>query len=777
MAYIGQDPVIGRYIIVDQISGGFNGTASGFTLAAGGQGVIPGLAQNVLLSLGGVIQQPGTDYTVSGSGITFTTPPLSGTTFFATVLGDVQAVGTPSDGTVLPASIASSGTFVFPNITTTGTTLIASGNASTPSLAVIGDTNTGLYSPGADQLSITTGGTERFRIDNAGQLEAVSLGTVAAPTFSFTTDPNTGIYSPGADQLAISTNGARRLLISNGQIQADIPLTVAMGGVGYQTVFRSGANEENFITHGASGFTVFRNHNGSEFMRLDSSGRLGVGTSAPTALLSLVGSNTTNSQNVSFLATDASNTTFRIGHTTGSNCNIGPNTNHNLRLGAFTDSAGQATAFTPYLTLDTSGRVGIGTSTPSSPLHINGTANSTAITLSVGGTVTGYIGPAGFLGGSDVNMGYRVESGNNQVFYIGASEKVRIDSSGRVGIGTTSPSYLLDLQGSGAVSARVLSSGSDALLRLTNTTASTGREFYISSTNSGNLIFVDNTSGGQRMALDSSGRLLVGTSTASQASTLLLQGRGSATGSAIARLCTTDATPANGASLGIVAFSDSGHTTAAQISVVRDGGTWTSGTSQPTRLEFSTTQNGTASPTEAMRINQAQNVLIGNTSSNEPCRLFSQSNTDTVGPQLVLHNVKTGTASSNSVVFYRNSTSTGSIATTNTAVAYNTSSDYRLKENVTAVTDGIARLQQLKPSRFNFKADPDNTVDGFIAHEAQAVVPECATGTKDAVDADGNPVYQGIDQSKLVPLLTAALQEAVGRIETLEAEVAALKGA
>ena len=170
MAYIGQDPVIGRYIIVDQISGGFNGTASGFTLAAGGQGVIPGLAQNVLLSLGGVIQQPGTDYTVSGSGITFTTPPLSGTTFFATVLGDVQAVGTPSDGTVLPASIATSGTFVFPNLTTTGTTLIASGNASTPSLAIIGDTNTGLYSPGADQLAISTGGTGRLFVNSSGRL-------------------------------------------------------------------------------------------------------------------------------------------------------------------------------------------------------------------------------------------------------------------------------------------------------------------------------------------------------------------------------------------------------------------------------------------------------------------------------------------------------------------------------------------------------------------------------------------------------------------------------
>jgi hypothetical protein len=88
----------------------------------------------------------------------------------------------------------------------------------------------------------------------------------------------------------------------------------------------------------------------------------------------------------------------------------------------------------------------------------------------------------------------------------------------------------------------------------------------------------------------------------------------------------------------------------------------------------------------------------------------------------------------------------------------------------------VDRLNQLQVHRFNFIADPDKTVDGFIAHEAQAVVPECVTGTKDAVDADGNPVYQGIDQSKLVPLLTAALQEAIGRIETLEAKVAALEG-
>jgi hypothetical protein len=129
----------------------------------------------------------------------------------------------------------------------------------------------------------------------------------------------------------------------------------------------------------------------------------------------------------------------------------------------------------------------------------------------------------------------------------------------------------------------------------------------------------------------------------------------------------------------------------------------------------------------------------------------------------------------NHALFINTNGTVGTISTNASATAYNTSSDYRLKENIEPVADGITRLQQLKPSRFNFIASPDHTVDGFIAHEAQAVVPECVTGEKDAVDDGGNPIYQGIDQSKLVPLLTAALQEAIGRIETLEAEVAALK--
>jgi len=137
--------------------------------------------------------------------------------------------------------------------------------------------------------------------------------------------------------------------------------------------------------------------------------------------------------------------------------------------------------------------------------------------------------------------------------------------------------------------------------------------------------------------------------------------------------------------------------------------------------------------------------------------------------------------------------------------SYLTSSDYRLKENVVPMTGSIDRLKELKPSKFNFIADADKTVDGFLAHEAQEVVPEAISGTKDAMtteeyevepaieatyDEEGNELTpaveavmgerevikpQGIDQSKLVPLLTSALQEAVAKIEDLEKRIEILE--
>jgi len=144
------------------------------------------------------------------------------------------------------------------------------------------------------------------------------------------------------------------------------------------------------------------------------------------------------------------------------------------------------------------------------------------------------------------------------------------------------------------------------------------------------------------------------------------------------------------------------------------------------------------------------------------------------------------------LIFINGNGTVGSVTTSGSATAYNTSSDYRLKENVSAMTQATERLKQLLPKRFNFIADADTTVDGFLAHEVADVVPEAITGTKDGMrdeeyevkpavlDDDGNvvdeavmgtrsvPDYQGIDQSKLVPLLVATIQELEARITQLE---------
>jgi hypothetical protein len=119
-------------------------------------------------------------------------------------------------------------------------------------------------------------------------------------------------------------------------------------------------------------------------------------------------------------------------------------------------------------------------------------------------------------------------------------------------------------------------------------------------------------------------------------------------------------------------------------------------------------------------------------------------------------------------LFRYNNSDVGSISVTSSSTAFNTSSDYRLKENVSYDFDATSRLKQLKPSRFNFIADADKTVDGFLAHEVSDIVPEAISGEKDAVDSDGNPEYQAIDQSKLVPLLVKTIQELEARITTLE---------
>lgn len=135
------------------------------------------------------------------------------------------------------------------------------------------------------------------------------------------------------------------------------------------------------------------------------------------------------------------------------------------------------------------------------------------------------------------------------------------------------------------------------------------------------------------------------------------------------------------------------------------------------------------------------------------------------------------TNSTNAIAFLNAAgSSVGQIAITSTTTAYQTSSDYRLKEDVAPMTGALATVSQLNPVTYKWKSDGSDG-QGFIAHELQEVVPDCVTGEKDGVDEEGNPRYQGIDTSFLVATLTAAIQEQQAIITQLRADVEALKSA
>ena len=322
---------------------------------------------------------------------------------------------------------------------------------------------------------------------------------------------------------------------------------------------------------------------------------------------------------------------------------------------------------------------------------------------------------------------------------LAVSGALSADSSGNVGIGTSSPGAKLDVVGIATVR-----NNSAAFNTTPNTNyglnfqASSSGVTYITSYSSGgntDIAFATNSGGGaaaERVRIDSSGNVGIGTS--SPATKLEVNGA--------IQLSTTNQ----------IQFFTSNYYIRASTGL------------EIAANDFTRFLTGGS---ERARIDTSGNLLVNTTTANARATFKEAVN-------WVISTERTGTIAEGHIRFTNANGIVGSVQTSGSSTSYNTSSDYRLKHDIAPMTGALAKVAALNPVTYKWNAD-DSAGEGFIAHELQAVVPDCVTGEKDAIDADGNPVYQGIDTSFLVATLTAAIQEQQQMIETLQAKVAALE--
>ena len=390
-------------------------------------------------------------------------------------------------------------------------------------------------------------------------------------------------------------------------------------------------------------------------------------------------------------------------------------------------------------------KLGVGTTSPVSNLHV----------ITSDFKAAQFEGPRPTLffketdGSADENYQIRVNGGDllfqsQNDAQSSAVDRMTIDSSGKVGIGTNSPPDDLS----------VVASGANAQLSVDRSDGASGRTVLIHSSTGGQLQttgsvpLIFGTADTERIRIDASGDIGIGTSTITNTSSyrnIHIEG----TSGTIMRFM------ANGTQVGQIQ-SDINQF---QLNAL---------TSDP--IVFKTNN------TERMRLDSGGRLFINATTAPLGAKMHIKYDGSAEQGLIMENSANNQGGAAIRFLDHAGAFSGGGIFfSSSNSVTYATNSDVRLKENIAEMTGAIDRVKALAPKRFNFITDADTTVDGFLAHEAQTVVPEAVVGTKDGVDDDDNPMYQAMDASRLVPLLTGALQEAIAKIETLETEMTTLK--
>jgi hypothetical protein len=695
---------------------------------------------------------------------------ISGLVQNPTFSGNITVTGTVSGNTIQGQTVS--------GVTVTGTTSnFASGVFTTQ---ISGATVTG----NVGSFTTITGGTVTL---TSGVFDA---GTASAPSIAFTGDLNTGIYSPGADQVAVATGGTRRLVIlSDGKVGLGAASVLQQGSgvdggsaAGVLELYNGGTGNTTLENTGA--FPILFKTNGNERLRITSAGLVGVGTSAPNCRFEVSGGSAITTlansySNCGILHNYSASTLLAIGNDGTSpvlqGVNATNNTARNILLNPLGGSVGIGTTSPAVLLqLGNTGSTGLGFDASNAAIHGTfGSGGSIVIRAQISSSSGG--GQI-FLGGStrgDANV-------NSIVFSTANTDRAKIDANGYLTIASNRINGF-ELDGSSGTIFNSFGSGGNLTLRAQSGSIAGGGEIFLGGSTRGDAnvnAIVFSSANTERARIDSSGRLLVGTSSSPSAglgqyALAVVQGyAGGTTGEGILSIARGKVATSmvNTDTVGQIAFTDNAGNTFAKIFSFVDG-TVSSTSDLPGGLTFSTTADGASSPTERMRIrNNGRTDFIGTATDYTLVTATSQSAGTTTE---ILTGVYGSTGVGSGTVSFR-VYSNGNVQNTNNS--YGAISDIKLKENIADANSQWSDIKALQVRKYNFKEGQTHTQIGLVAQEVELVSPGLVTESPNR-DAEGNDlgtVTKSVNYSVLYMKAVKALQEAMERIETLEASNADL---